>query len=277
MRAFLLYGLTAGITGWDLLYLLVRSAWGAPVHVLEYVAGIGAILLLISAYLSLWKRRIAAQLALAAALAEWAFYLPALRTTGVRTVGALSTQAGILAILAMFSLLIVTLYAAAATFRSEKTQIGTNLPTRRSKKIVLGGTALLIVMTVPALAFIGRRQAPQPFDVVLPDNYHGWVRIDFGYPGAPPLGTEGRNLLVRVPPTGVVETSTQLVKNGIENRYRFANQTAQPVVSKAFLVQKTSAAGDARNSEYIFVGPLGLHSGQQPGPMVMPIQHGSAE
>ncbi len=44
---------------------------------------------------------------------------------------------------------------------------------------------------------------------MIPEGYVGWVKVEFGVPGAPPLPREAGQYVVHVPPSGVVKTSTQ--------------------------------------------------------------------
>jgi hypothetical protein len=78
MLPFLLYFITAVITGYHVYSLMSLAAYGAPVSPLEFVALLGSLCLLICAYISLFRPVIAAKIALIAALFIWSFYAPAL-------------------------------------------------------------------------------------------------------------------------------------------------------------------------------------------------------
>ncbi|MGA7288456.1 MAG: hypothetical protein WBX02_10205 [Terriglobales bacterium] len=78
MIPFVLY-LTAGvITGFHIYTLLTLAVVGAPFDPLEFVSLAGSLGLVIAAYCSLVKPRVAAKLALLACLAIWCFYGPAI-------------------------------------------------------------------------------------------------------------------------------------------------------------------------------------------------------
>jgi hypothetical protein len=84
MFPFLLYFVTAVVTGFHLYTLLSLVVLGVPINPLEVVALLGSLCLLIAAYISLFKPHAAAKLALVATLAIWSFYGPAI-ANAVRT------------------------------------------------------------------------------------------------------------------------------------------------------------------------------------------------
>ncbi|HVI09151.1 MAG TPA: hypothetical protein VND65_12745 [Candidatus Binatia bacterium] len=78
MLPFILYFLTSVLTAIHLYSLLALALYGVPVSPLEGVALLGSLLMLIAAYISLFRPRIGAQTALIAALLLWSFYAPAI-------------------------------------------------------------------------------------------------------------------------------------------------------------------------------------------------------
>jgi hypothetical protein len=78
MLPFILYFVTAVLTGFHLYTLLSFTLYGAPFNLLELVALLGSFCLLIAAYVSLFKPHAAGRLALIACLAIWCFYGPAI-------------------------------------------------------------------------------------------------------------------------------------------------------------------------------------------------------
>jgi hypothetical protein len=78
MLPFYLYFATGVITGLHVYTLLVLAAYGVPFNPLEPVSLLGSLCLLIAAYVSLFKPRVAARLALLASLTIWSFYGPAI-------------------------------------------------------------------------------------------------------------------------------------------------------------------------------------------------------
>ena len=78
MLPFFLYFVASLITGFHVCMLLALSAHGAPSNPLELVSLLGSLCLLIAAYVSLFKPKAAARLALIACLTIWCFYGPAI-------------------------------------------------------------------------------------------------------------------------------------------------------------------------------------------------------
>lgn len=78
MTPFFLYFTAALVTGFHLYSLLMLTVYGVSFSPLELVALLGSFLLLVAAYISLFRPYAAARLALVAALAIWSFYAPAL-------------------------------------------------------------------------------------------------------------------------------------------------------------------------------------------------------
>ena len=78
MLPFVLYFVTALFTGYHLYVLMSLVVYGVPVNPLELVGFLGSFALLIAAYISLFRARAAARIALIACLALWCFYAPAI-------------------------------------------------------------------------------------------------------------------------------------------------------------------------------------------------------
>jgi hypothetical protein len=75
---FVLYFVAALFTGYHLYALMSLVVYGVPVNPLELLAFLGSFALLVAAYVSLFRPRAAARIALIACLALWSFYAPAL-------------------------------------------------------------------------------------------------------------------------------------------------------------------------------------------------------
>jgi hypothetical protein len=78
MLPFALYFVTAVVTGFHAYVLLSFVVYGVPLNPLELVSFLGSLCLFIAAYVSLFRPRAAARVALIACLAMWCFYAPAL-------------------------------------------------------------------------------------------------------------------------------------------------------------------------------------------------------
>ncbi|MGB8580269.1 MAG: hypothetical protein WCD47_05565 [Candidatus Sulfotelmatobacter sp.] len=77
MLPFCLYFITGVITGFHVYTLLALTWYGEPLNLLELVSLLGSLLLLISAWISLFRPNVAARVALIACLLIWSFYAPA--------------------------------------------------------------------------------------------------------------------------------------------------------------------------------------------------------
>ena len=78
MFPFVLYFVAALFTGYHLYGLMSLVVYGVPVNFLELLAFFGSFTLLIAAYVSLFRPRVAARVALIGCLALWCFYAPAI-------------------------------------------------------------------------------------------------------------------------------------------------------------------------------------------------------
>jgi hypothetical protein len=78
MLPFSLYFVTAVVTGFHMYALLSVVVYGVPLNPLELVSWLGSFCLLVAAYVSLFRPRAAARVALIACLAMWCFYAPAM-------------------------------------------------------------------------------------------------------------------------------------------------------------------------------------------------------
>jgi hypothetical protein len=52
--------------------------------------------------------------------------------------------------------------------------------------------------------------SPEGYRVVLPDEYVGWVRVDYRVPGAAPLPAEDGFQILLIPESGVLVTSSDM-------------------------------------------------------------------
>jgi hypothetical protein len=80
MLPFVLYLVTAVVTGFHIYTLLLLAFYGGSINALEFLALLGSFALLIAAYVSLFRPFLAGRIALIAALLLWSFYAPAIAT-----------------------------------------------------------------------------------------------------------------------------------------------------------------------------------------------------
>jgi hypothetical protein len=69
---------TAIATAIQVWYALMWAIWGAPTSPLEYVALLGAIVLLVAAVIAYWKPRLALVIAIGGLILLWMWYGPSL-------------------------------------------------------------------------------------------------------------------------------------------------------------------------------------------------------
>ncbi len=80
MLPFIIYFVSAMVTGIHLLTLLSLAAYGVTISPFELLAVLGSFLMLVAAYISLFRPYAAARIALLAAIIMWSFYGPAIAT-----------------------------------------------------------------------------------------------------------------------------------------------------------------------------------------------------
>ncbi len=255
MFFFALYVLTALALAVHLGYMLTLGTLTARIHVLEYVAAAGLAVTLLSAYLSLWRPKMSAQLALIGSLAAWAFYAPAIRSTLAQPAKiAFVSRAGVFAVVAVSFLALSTVLSVATMLGKPRTSEPIRHPTRAQLGFVLAITAAGLLVAAGSIFYLGRRQATTRLVFLLPPSYKGWVRIDFGVSGMPAFSAahDGR---ISVPPSGVIQTSTTSAQ-GFTGEFRFETTLAPAKTSTALVVQRRTNAGAQQTSEYIWVGDV---------------------
>ena len=79
-----------------------------------------------------------------------------------------------------------------------------------SARIFVGVATLLLAIGLGAWFSIdaSRNSAPRSFRFLIPEGYRGWVRVEFEIPGAPPLPTEAGQTVIKIPPSGLLRTSS---------------------------------------------------------------------
>ena len=88
---------------------------------------------------------------------------------------------------------------------------------RSTLQIVLqcgGGLLFMIMLMLTACSFFYKTEK-----WIIPKGYVGWLRLDYGVAGAPPLPIENGRFLVRMPPTGRLQTSSLTNQSFEKNEY----------------------------------------------------------
>jgi hypothetical protein len=114
--------------------------------------------------------------------------------------------------LALAFLAVATAYSAIAAFRqTEGVAPNWIFPTgaRRPAQIIVGFLLLALLIALPfRLARDSRPVGVRSSRFLIPENYTGWVRIEFEVQGASPLPTEGDEYVITIPADGVLRTSS---------------------------------------------------------------------
>ena len=104
------------------------------------------------------------------------------------------------------------------------------------------GTIAIFVLSLPVLVgvfvygpfvadlFLHRRP---PARYLIPAGYVGWVRIEYGAAGAPPLVREGKYLLVRLAQDGTARTSSELDEGWGRDQFFYESGTGRNTLSNA--------------------------------------------
>jgi hypothetical protein len=119
----------------------------------------------------------------------------------------------ILPYLAIVLLTLVTIYSAIVSFRPKvegaaPTWLFPDSTTRLFRIIVGVSTVALMIGLFAWVSVSARKSAEHSLRFLIPENYTGWVRIEFEIPGAPPLPVENGQTVIRIPPSGVLRTSS---------------------------------------------------------------------
>jgi hypothetical protein len=118
----------------------------------------------------------------------------------------------ILPFLAIAFLTLATVYSAMVSFRqSEALPPSWIFPTttNRSVRIVLGITSFALLIALAFWLGLGTRHENQRSSrFLIPDGYTGWIRVEFEVQGAPPLPMESGEYVLRIPATGILQTSS---------------------------------------------------------------------
>jgi hypothetical protein len=87
--------------------------------------------------------------------------------------------------------------------------------------IAAGLVGLLAVRIVGWVIVVALQPEPKAYIWLLPDEYAGWVRVDFGAPSAPSLPEEDGYRVLRVPENGIVRTSDALITSPSREQFIF--------------------------------------------------------
>ncbi len=77
----------------------------------------------------------------------------------------------------------------------------------------------LLVLCFASFSVGCQEQHRRPSLYLIPEDYVGWVRIDFGVNDALPLALEGDHYLFKLPQTGLIQTSSALEEGYATDKY----------------------------------------------------------
>jgi hypothetical protein len=137
-------------------------------------------------------------------------------------------------------------------------------PGKMSKTKVVSGVLILIGIVMSSGCNRGSKREVW----LIPEGYVGWLRLDYSVPGAPALPGEGGRLIVRLPRSGHLQTSSankptidrnEYVSDGRSGRKRLALSTN---IIPEYSVQNAYSFGKGRlnsgwpspEAECVFVG-----------------------
>jgi hypothetical protein len=147
----------------------------------------------------------------------------------------------------------------------------TNRPTR-----IFVGIAMLILVIGLGMRFAAnsRNSAPRSFRFLVPEGYRGWVRVEFEIPGAPALPAERGQTVIKIPPSGLLRTSSPEQYGWARDTYVFYSSAGLrpiPDSGPARLIwgkingEETGLSGKRKYEEF-FVGNEQLYKDQMDQP-----------
>ena len=164
-------------------------------------------------------------------------------------------------------LVLATVYAAIVSFRQQTVAAapGWLFPdnAKHSRRIVIGLATLTIIIGFAGwFTLSARRSSRRSVEFLIPEGYSGWVRVEFEIPGEAPLPVEAGHAVVKIPPSGLLRTSSQEQYGRAQDAYRFYSGTGEgplPDSGPGKLVWgkmngEASGLSGARKYEEFFVG-----------------------
>ena len=163
-------------------------------------------------------------------------------------------------------LVVATLYSAIVSFRrAESGKLTWVFPetTNRSARIVVGAFTLALLTGLASWLSVSARNSTRPASrFLIPEGYTGWVRIEFEVQDAPPLAMENGEYVLKIPPGGVLRTSSAEQYGWAKDHYYYYSaQAARPLPdsgSAALIWGKVNGEGSGTSGkqkyEELFVG-----------------------
>lgn len=173
----------------------------------------------------------------------------------------------ILPYLAAVLLALATVYSAIVSFREKpqgaaSTVIFPDGARRPARILVLIATLIVVIGLGVWFSINTRSSTPRSLQFLIPEGYSGWVRVEFEIPGAPPLPQEAGLTVVKIPPSGALQTSSPEQYGWAKDSYAFYSSAGQrpiPDSGEGRLIWgeingESSGSSGKRTYEEFFVG-----------------------
>ena len=117
---------------------------------------------------------------------------------------------------------------------------------------LIGLSFSLIFLTISALA--SGQENRRPYRFLIPDEYVGWVRVDFNVKDAPALPIEDGYYIIKIPPTGRLQTAT-------DDDFELKGDEYYYVCGNTKRILSTDVGSDRTRIWDRFSGPAGVATG----------------
>jgi hypothetical protein len=214
MKAFFLFLITGIVTALPVMYMLAGAWMGVPVIATEYVSIAGSCMLIGSAYISLFSPKQASKFAFIGFLCVGSFWC----VEPVKALWSGDVGVGLITMLAVVWIFIgvalTTSVKSIRIHRSEQVRI-------RTRKIILGVSASLLVTSIVAIEWQQKANERTPSRYEIPDGYVGWVEIRYEIAGFPITPVKNRQLVFTIPPSGLLKTNSAQQFGAAHDQYLY--------------------------------------------------------
>jgi len=125
---------------------------------------------------------------------------------------------------------------------------------------VIIATISVVTIAVLGLMFYAHTHRPKGEKIYLPEKYAGWVCVSYNVDGAPPLPEEDGFLVVKIPPNGILKTSSALRTSPREDEYFYYSENG---IRKAQEIQLGGGGTVQKKDEKAITAQFWLSSGNR--------------
>lgn len=144
----------------------------------------------------------------------------------------------ILPYLATALLILVTAYSATVSFRRTPEAAASSwiFPGGINRHAGVAVTLFTFASAISLLGAIGvtawitlgaRKSTQRSLEFLIPEGYKGWVRVEFGIPNEPKLSLEGKRTVLKIPPSGVLKTSSSEQYGWAKDSYSYYSSAGE--------------------------------------------------